>query len=303
MASQQRAPAHLPSTNSGHCTKSGNPVQVAPTKVWAPTTAADQCTYIASGNDHIAALTAGKTVLTWGSGQQGQLGRVGPRMSDRQHSPLQAFLHPAPMHMPYLRGDKPARVACGAYSTFVITAAGRALAAGLNNYRQLGTSTDVICFATKPVKVLKDVKIANIASGEHHTLALTTMGDVLSLGRPTYGRLGQPDAEVLSDNPSAAPGAVQIEDVAGVVCGVAAGSAVSGCFSETMCGLWACGCGTSGQLAKGDDDDDEKTMAKVKRTKVFNDVAVLQLAFGGQHAVALATPFVAAEEAAGEDAA
>ena len=36
-----------------------------------------------AGADHTAGVTAGGALLTWGSGQQGQLGRVGERMSDR----------------------------------------------------------------------------------------------------------------------------------------------------------------------------------------------------------------------------
>jgi alpha-tubulin suppressor-like RCC1 family protein len=36
-----------------------------------------------AGADHTAGVTAGGTLLTWGNGQQGQLGRVGERLSDR----------------------------------------------------------------------------------------------------------------------------------------------------------------------------------------------------------------------------
>jgi regulator of chromosome condensation len=38
-----------------------------------------------------------------------------------------------------------------------------------------------------------------LASGEHHTLALTDDGVVLSFGRPTYGRLGRPGVNVEGD--------------------------------------------------------------------------------------------------------
>ena len=37
----------------------------------------------AAGADHTAGVTAGGALLTWGNGQQGQLGRVGERLSDR----------------------------------------------------------------------------------------------------------------------------------------------------------------------------------------------------------------------------
>ena len=39
----------------------------------------------------------------------------------------------------------------------------------------------------------------DMVSGEHHTLALTTDGTLLSFGRPTYGRLGRPDVDVETD--------------------------------------------------------------------------------------------------------
>jgi alpha-tubulin suppressor-like RCC1 family protein len=146
---------------------------------------------------------------------------------------------------------------------------------------------------------LSDYKIAKIAAGEHHALALTEDGKILAWGRPTYGRLGRDDVEVGSDTGVGA-GVVKVEGLESAATGVAAGGAVSGCFSADMCGLWLCGFGSTGQLAKGaDDDDDEKTMTKVKRTKVFNEVRLENLEFGGQHVVMLAVPCPAAESKEG----
>ena len=61
----------------------GTRVQLTPVCVYAPARAEAQAVRIASGADHTAAVTAGGALLTWGSGQQGQLGRVGERLSDR----------------------------------------------------------------------------------------------------------------------------------------------------------------------------------------------------------------------------
>ncbi len=39
----------------------------------------------------------------------------------------------------------------------------------------------------------------SLSSGEHHTLALTADGTLLSFGRATYGRLGRTDVDVAGD--------------------------------------------------------------------------------------------------------
>lgn len=49
-----------------------------------------------AGADHCVALTRAGGVLTWGSGQQGQLGRVGNRLSDRARLATQLAPHPVP---------------------------------------------------------------------------------------------------------------------------------------------------------------------------------------------------------------
>lgn len=44
------------------------------------------------------------------------------------------------------------------------------------------------------------------------------------------------------------------------------------------------------QNAKGEDDDDEMVPKKLAETKKFNGQQALQLEFGGQHALLLASP-------------
>lgn len=143
----------------------------------------------------------------------------------------------------------------------------------------------------KKASALQDYKVARIYAGEHHALALTQDDKMIAWGRPTYGRLALEDAAVDSDT-GVAPGVVTVEGLEGAPIGAAAGGAVSGCYSSDMCGLWLCGFGSTGMLAKGADDDDEKLMTKVKRTKVFNEVSIKHLEFGGQHVVMLTVPCV-----------
>lgn len=64
---------------------------------------------------------------------------------------------------------------------------------------------------------------ALLRSGQHHTLALTHAGALLSAGRPTYGRLGRAGVDVGSDD--AVPAAAPVEGLEGVeIAGVAAGA-------------------------------------------------------------------------------
>jgi hypothetical protein len=67
----------------------------------------------------------------------------------------------------------------------------------------------------------------NLAEANERATHLPLAGTLLSFGRPTYGRLGQKDAEVGSD--SACPELKQVDGLEGVeVAGAAAGLAVSG---------------------------------------------------------------------------
>eukprot|EP00951_Prasinocladus_malaysianus_P039434 scaffold441770_cov46-Prasinocladus_malaysianus.AAC.3 len=111
----------------------------------------------------------------------------------------------------------------------------------------------------------------------------------MSMGRATYGRLGQKDAGVANDEPDPKPKLV--DGLQGVeIGGASAGLAVSGAFAKGGEGLWMWGFGTNGQLAKGDDDGDETVPAKVKQTKGWNAQQVIGLDIGGQHVVILCSP-------------
>jgi regulator of chromosome condensation len=209
-----------------------------------------------TGADHTAALTSAGALLTWGSGQQGQLGRIGERLSER--AKMETLLSPHPVPIKRSRSMRSAHVVdvnCGTYTTFVVVEGGHVLGWGLNNYGQLATPGLAPVYAPVLTKALKGKSIASVRSGQHHTLVITTEGNLLSFGRPTYGRLGQKDAEVGADNP--APEVAAVDGLDGVaVAGASAGLAVSGCFNAEGRG-WMWGFGSSNQLCKGDDDEGE----------------------------------------------
>lgn len=178
-------------------------------------------------------------------------------------------------------------VYCGTYSTFVSLTNGDIYVCGLNNYGQLGIPGKDLVYAFEPVP-MGTHSIKSVAPGQHHTLFVTNKGSLLSCGRPTYGRLGRKDAEVTSDKPC--PEIKPVDGLDGVcVDGAAAGLAVSGCF-DTTGHVWLWGFGTSNQLGKGDDDEDEIIPKKVAETKRFNAQKTMILEFGGQHVALLCTP-------------
>lgn len=264
-------------------------IQLSPVCIYNPSSQDDQIIRVASGADHTMALTRSGTLLSWGSGQQGQLGRVGERVSERVK--METYLTPHPIVIKKQRGVASTHIIdvfCGTYDTFALTSSGAVYTWGLNNYGQLSLAGQMPLFAPTFVKALVGRDVAAVRPGQHHTLVLTNQHSLLSFGRPTYGRLGQRDAEIQSD--AACPEVKGVDGLEGVkVVGGAAGLAVSGCFDEEGNG-WVWGFGTSNQLGKGDDDEDEIVPRKLGETKKFLGQKIVQMEFGGQHVALLCIP-------------
>ncbi|CAG9465538.1 unnamed protein product [Pedinophyceae sp. YPF-701] len=261
--------------------------QLVPRVVVAPRS--DRVCKVASGADHVVALCESGKLLTFGNGQQGQLGRLGTRVSERHR--LQEMLTPAETRVVKRKaaGVKVTDVACGTYHTFAQMSDGRIFAAGLNNYGQLGLEDEDAYFSFTEVEQLKEKGVATVRGGQHHSLALTNKGTLLAFGRAAYGRLGRAQADTGEDGKVA--DALPVEGLGGVkVTGMAGGLAVSGCFGdgEKTGQIWLWGMGTNNQLANGDEDDDVSVPERVKETKKYNALRCVQLEFGGQHAACLA---------------
>ncbi|KAG2451371.1 hypothetical protein HYH02_003973 [Chlamydomonas schloesseri] len=264
-------------------------------QVWRPESLRDRIKKLVCGARHAVLLTNRGDVLTWGSGSQGQLGRVKPYHQDSEHQPTaeQLFKPTLVAHLPYALGSTQAvDVACGAYSTFVIGKNGAVAAWGLNNSGQLGipkeNNDDNMKWEPVPVASLKGV--AHIAGGEQHTLALTKKGLLLSFGAATYGMLGRRDiatntANEIHPDPKPVDG---LPEGAKVEC-IAAGTNVSACTTSDG-DAWFWGSNTNLQLAKGTDEDDETVPKKMGRVKQFGYRRVHFVEFGGQHGALLAGP-------------
>ena len=157
-----------------------------------------------------------------------------------------------------------------------------------------------------------------MCGGDHHTLAVTQTGQLLSFGRPTYGRLGRTDVDVNSDDPIHTPEVRASEcwtrirpllsltsllspqlvhgfESDPVAC-AAAGTAVSACVTRSgACYSW--GYGDTSMLGKPGEGD-ETTPHKLAASNQFSASGGITVSVGGQHMAWLAAPMGDLEGAA-----
>ncbi|KAH8887568.1 RCC1/BLIP-II [Thozetella sp. PMI_491] len=150
---------------------------------------------LTAGSNHVLARDIKGKVFAWGSGQQCQLARK-PVERDVQNSLVPAGIG-ALSRKPGSGSRKvlPAKVACGSYHSFVVDEDGRVWAWGLNNYAELGLPDEAGSDGgnvLKPtfVESLENYEIAHIAGGEHHSLACTRDGKLLTWGRIDGNQVG-----------------------------------------------------------------------------------------------------------------
>lgn len=144
---------------------------------------------IAAGTNHVLALDGRGKVFAWGCGQQNQLGR---RVFEN-HPEL--ALRPTSIGALPIRGAKAVRVACGSYHSFAVDEQGRVYAWGADNFGQLGIpgeagESNASVLKPRVVESLRDYKIVSISGGEHHSLASTTDGKLLTWGRIDGNQVG-----------------------------------------------------------------------------------------------------------------
>jgi regulator of chromosome condensation len=135
------------------------------------------------GADHAVALDKDGNVFAWGTGANGQLARR--TMERRKYDSL----NPQPVALPK---KKIADIHCGTNHSFAITKTGEVYAWGLNTFAQCGISNKAVgddgASIIKPEKIksfLKPVKM--VTGGNHHSLACTEDGDLLTFGKCQSG--------------------------------------------------------------------------------------------------------------------
>lgn len=153
----------------------------------------DKIVQLATGKDHVLALDEKGLVYAWGNGQQQQLGR---RIMDRD--PLSS-LDPRSVG---IKGIK--YIACGEYHSLAINKAGKVLVWGLNQFGQCGISGMVadnsVVMRPTVIKALTGKDIVSLAGGEHHTLAVSSSGDVYAFGRYDMKEIGIPESKLPLDD-------------------------------------------------------------------------------------------------------
>ncbi|EFX00743.1 ran exchange factor prp20 [Grosmannia clavigera kw1407] len=136
---------------------------------------------LATGSNHILALDTKGKLYTWGCPEQNQLGRRCVQR-DIKESALR------PGGVGFRRGVQIEKIACGSYHSFAVDDGGRVYAWGLNNFGQLNVEqgagdTDATVLDATLVEGLAAFKIVDVDGGEHHSLACTADGKLLTWGR------------------------------------------------------------------------------------------------------------------------
>ncbi|KAI0448484.1 RCC1/BLIP-II [Xylaria acuta] len=157
-------------------------------------------TDIACGSNHVIAIDINGKVWTWGSGGQFQLGRK----PITRHGGPTATLQPQPCGM-FGKRHYATDIAAGSYHSFYTDNQGRVWSWGLNNYSQTGHyddtgKDDAMVLQPKLVESLKHTKVEQIAGGEHHSVARTKDGRLLTWGRVDGHQIGQPADLFTEDN-------------------------------------------------------------------------------------------------------
>ncbi|XP_035386636.1 LOW QUALITY PROTEIN: regulator of chromosome condensation [Electrophorus electricus] len=235
---------------------------------------------IASGNDHMVMLTVNGELYTSGCGEQGQLGRVPECFANRGgRKGLMRLLEPQ-MVVVRPRGKVFfTDVFCGAYFTFAISQDGHIYGFGLSNYHQLGTQGTNSCFIPVKLTAFKNSTTSwlGFSGGQHHTLCLDSEGQVYSLGRAEYGRLGLGEGVEEKSEPTPVTG---LSSASVVACGASVSYAVT-----KQGAAFAWGMGTNLQLGTGEEED--LWSPHGDGGQALEKPGFLSASSGGQHTVLL----------------
>ena len=253
---------------------------------------------VAAGNNHLVVLTTHGNIYTWGAGEQGQLGRkIIERRKIHGTTPEKVTLKS--------RSLKAVAVGAGNYASFAVDQNGSVWAWGLNNMGQTGTGfenpmEDNMVPQPKLVvglsrEELNGATVTSIVGGEHHTLFLTSAGEVYSCGRATAGQLGLPRTHpARQSNPDEphlegmvpTPTLVPFPEPASEDPVVYISAGTHNNLAVTRAGaLFSWGQGTQGELGVGGDGEIHvPTMIVRKEGGSWKAIAA---ACGGQHSMGL----------------
>lgn len=153
----------------------------------------DNIVQIAAGKDHLLALDSKGVAYAWGNGQQFQLGR---KIMERTRM---TSLEPRSFGLKNVK-----YVGSGDYHSMAITHDGKVYTWGLNQFGQCGIASNIEdgSIVSRPTEVteLSGKDIVAITGGEHHTLALSSSGEVYVFGRYDMKEIGIPEDKLPLDD-------------------------------------------------------------------------------------------------------
>eukprot|EP00210_Caulerpa_lentillifera_P000384 g375.t1 len=279
----------------------GTKIQPEFIRVYRPSYKEPPVVKLCAGGNHMIAILENGGVLSWGDGEQGQLGRIPLKTSRRGNNLKTNMLTPA--RIGGFRGVQFVDGSCGEFSTFLKTSTGQFYGFGLNNSGQLAihpsqgiTNEETLDLEDrvnkkisllKPtiVEALEDHNIVSVASGKDHSIGVDVNGCVYSWGVPTYGVLGREDMKAHVEESTAYPTPELVNGIEAPVKQVACGQVISGCV-DTSGDFYTWGAALNDMLGVNVEDD-VLVPRKIPRNQSMQDKKFHKLAFGGQHVALL----------------
>jgi alpha-tubulin suppressor-like RCC1 family protein len=207
-------------------------------------------THVATGGEHVLAVSSTGVLYTFGEDRYGELGyETAKNVETNQFLPNPT---PTPVTLPGASGTV-TQVAAGLEFSLALTSSGQLYAFGENPYGQLGNKTQVETFKANPTPALVSLPgatgaITHIAAGQFYSLVSTATGQLYAFGVNQCGQLGlETNSGTVEPNPT--PALVTLPGASGGIRELAGGAFQS--LVLTGSGqLYTFGCNGSGQLGR-----------------------------------------------------
>ncbi|XP_024393986.1 PH, RCC1 and FYVE domains-containing protein 1 [Physcomitrium patens] len=222
---------------------------------------------IACGPWHTAVVTTAGQLFTFGDGTFGVLGH-----NDRQS----AY---SPREVESLKGLRTVRAACGVWHTAAVVevmvgsssasscSSGKLFTWGDGDKGRLGHGDKEQRLVPTCVAALVDHNFRKVACGHSLTVALTTKGEVFTMGSSMFGQLGDPQAD------GKLPGMVEGRLVDAYVEDIACGAHHVACVTLKS-EVYTWGKGANGRLGHGDQEDrNTPTLVEALKEKQVKSIA------------------------------
>ena len=220
------------------------------------------------GSSHSLALIhtpSGNIVVSWGRGEDGQLG----------HGDTDEKLVPHAIYQ--LMKAKISEIQCGAeYSIAISQEDLKVYSWGWGDFGRLGHSDCNDIFVPSPILSLSGKKVTSVSCGDTHTLVATAEGELLSFGRNQNGQLGNGKIDDCHD-PQAVD-ALKDEFVVQVACGAEHSAC---CTRDGKVFAW--GWGRYGNIGDGCTVDRHTPVL----VKGLENIRISHIACGWRHTLAI----------------